>query len=78
MRLLFALLLAFPALAAEVSGYVYFPDGRVAEGATVRAGSASVIVDKDGKFVVANVPEGVVELEISAKDAPAIKPRMPE
>lgn len=81
MRLLFALLLAFtallqafPALAAEVSGYVYFPDGRVAEGATVRAGNASVTADKDGKFVLAHVPEGVVELEVTAKDAPAIRP----
>jgi protocatechuate 3,4-dioxygenase beta subunit len=73
-KLLLALLLSLPALAAEVSGYVYFPDGRVAEGASVRTGNVTVITDKDGKFVLSELAEGVVELEITAKDAPVVRP----
>ncbi|HEX6099288.1 MAG TPA: carboxypeptidase-like regulatory domain-containing protein [Thermoanaerobaculia bacterium] len=74
MRLLFALLLAFPVLGAEVTGYVYAVDGSVVEGATVRAGTASTVTGKDGKFVLSELAEGVVELEVSAKGLPTVKP----
>ena len=56
-------LLALLAL-AQVSGYVYAIDGSVVEGITVRTGSSSVTTDKDGRFVLTNLDEGVVELEI--------------
>jgi protocatechuate 3,4-dioxygenase beta subunit len=74
MKLLLALLLALPVLGAEVSGYVYAVNGSVIEGATVRAGTASVTTDKDGKFVLSELPAGVIELEVSAKGLPTVKP----
>ena len=67
MRLLLALLLAPVALAAEVAGYVYLPDGNVVEGAIVRAGNASTRTDKDGGFVLRSLPEGVIELDVDGK-----------
>src|SRR5688500_1945400 len=58
-------LLALLAL-AQVSGYVYAPDGSVAANKTVRAGDKSVVTDKQGAFVLTGLPEGVVELNVEA------------
>ena len=72
--LLAAIALALPVLGAEVSGYVYAVDGRPVEGATVRAGSASVTTDKDGAFALKNLPDGVIELDVEAKGGKRARP----
>ena len=70
--LLAVLALALPVLGAEVSGYVYAVDGKPVEGATVRAGGASVKTNKDGGFVLRDLPEGVVELDVDGKVQPLV------
>src|SRR5262245_51023803 len=62
--LLLALLLAPAALGAQVSGFVHTGDGVAVEGATVRAGGASVTTNAEGAFVVKEVANGVVELTV--------------
>ena len=57
---------ALPVVGADISGYVYTPDGNVLEGKTVRAGEKSAVTDKDGGFVIGDLPAGVVELEVDA------------
>ena len=58
-------LLALLAL-AQVSGYVYAPDGSVVAGKTVRAGEKTSVTDKEGAFTITGLPEGVVELNVES------------
>ncbi len=50
-----------------LTGKVKNQDGGVIEGAVVKTGSASVITDKNGNYVIA-LPAGVHTLSVSAKD----------
>ena len=72
--LLAVLALAVPTFAADVSGYVFALDGRVVQGATVRAGNAVTTTNEEGAFTFAGLAEGVVELEIEAEGLPAARP----
>jgi outer membrane receptor protein involved in Fe transport len=60
------LLVAAPAQAARIAGVVVDSSGAPVPGATVTAGTASMVTGDDGQFDLANAPDGSVDLRVSA------------
>ena len=66
-----SLLLAAPLYAARVAGVVLDASGAPVAGATVAAGSASIMTGNDGAFVLADAPDGAEVRVTAAGFAPA-------
>jgi outer membrane receptor protein involved in Fe transport len=64
--LLACLLAAAPAEAARVTGIVVDSSGAPVPGATVTAGSSSVVTGDDGQFDMPDVPDGSVAIRVTA------------
>lgn len=70
--LLLSLLLAAPAaLAVDVEGYVYTPDGTPVAKASVTAGPQHTTTDDEGHFKVTAPADSIVKLEIKADKLPS-------
>jgi outer membrane receptor protein involved in Fe transport len=70
--LLVCLLAAAPAEAARVAGVVVDASGAPVPGATVAAGSSSVLTGNDGRFDMPDVPDGSIALRVTAPGFAAV------
>ena len=64
--LLLCLLAGAPAEAARIAGVVVDSSGAPVPGATVTAGSASMVTGDDGQFDLADAPDGSVAIRVTA------------
>ncbi len=71
--LLLMLLAAPAALAVDVEGYVYTPDGTPVAKAAVTAGSQRATTSDDGHFKVTAPADSIVNIEVRAANMPAAK-----
>jgi len=70
---LLALVAAPAALAVDVEGYIYTPDGTPVASATVVAAGQSVTTDAEGHFTVNAPADSLVSLDVRAEHLPSVK-----